>query len=361
MHIKAMGTLQYVWASRKRSKKGRLYRGKGIKYNRIMKKLILLTLCCLWACVVFAQVGVLSVSDEDMHTRKEDFWHTFEYYAVIEGGKASKCQATRVGKDWYATAAHCVAEPCQNGCTLRIDLLEQPYSIFASISHTNKKPVIFVHPQYDPDEVVTHDFALLNIDLDHADIRYYRRPQGRDTQNHFVPKREFDDYLRKQVQARRELDNVLRPKIPPLLTFSKKDGRLDRELSVISIFNGRRHILHNPHPTDYVSQLGFAYTKNFGVREGMSGSGVMTNTGELAGIISGYLGIEKKDGSVEYFMFSVFNKDLTDFMEEIMGSDYYKLDRRSASHGYLKKTKQNHKDMIEAVEELGRQAAKKSD
>lgn len=320
-----------------------------------MKRFGILSLFCFLACAAAAQVSVLSLTSEDVHTRKEDFWHTFEYYAVAPDGKTSKCQATRVGKKWFATAAHCVALPCQNGCTLRIDLLEQPYSVFASVKHTEKKPLVFVHPQYDEGEPVAHDFALLKIDLDRADARYYRRPQGKETQNVAVSKREFDSFLRSNADARRELEQALRPELPPLLTFGDTDGRLNRELSVISIFNGKRQILHNPHPTDYVRQLGFAYTQNFGVREGMSGSGVMTNTGELAGIISAYLGISiAGQKASQYFMFAVFNGELTEFMENVMGSDYYKLDRRAASDGYLKKSNTDHGDIVAAVQAVSR-------
>ena len=300
---------------------------------------------------VSAEVGVLSVVSEDVHTKKEDFWHTFEYYVTPPGGKTMKCQATRVGKKWFATAAHCVAEACQNSCTLQIDLLEQPFSVFACVEHTSKKPLVFVHPQYVASEPVAHDFALLKIDLERADARYYRRATNAKEQNEAVTRRVFDNFLKQNPVARRELDRALRPQLPALLVFDGGDARLDRELSVISIFSGKREILHNPYPTDYVRKLGFAYTRNFGVREGMSGSGVMTNTGELAGIISGYLGVlsgGKKE--TEYFMFAVFNPDLTQFMESVMGSDYYKLDRRSASDGYTKKSKSSHREIIAAVQ-----------
>lgn len=102
-------------------------------------------------------------------------------------------------------------------------------------------------------------------------------------------------------------------------------------------------------------QLGFAYTQNFGVREGMSGSGVMTNTGELAGIISAYLGIIiAGQKASQYFMFAVFNGELTEFMESVMGSDYYKLDRRAASDGYLKKSNTDHGDIVAAVQAVSR-------
>ena len=311
-------------------------------------------------CVLFltlplaAQVSVISVTDEDKHSHKEDFWHTFEYYILPASGKSTKCQATRVAKNWFATAAHCVADACQNECTLRIDLLEQPVSVFVDGKHTAKKPAVFVHPSYAADKSIAHDFALIKMDLSLLPSHYYRRPSGKQTENVAISRAEFQQFLQKNPTAQREFNRALRPDLPPLLVFDNATKRIDRKLSVVSIFGGKRNILHNPYPSDYVKEIGFAYTKNFGVRPGMSGSGIMTNTGELAGIISAYLVMELPGGEKEepYFMFPVFNKDLTDFMEETMGSDYYKMDRRDASPNYVTRSPKNHAAVIEAVRHI---------
>ena len=306
-----------------------------------------------------AEVGVLSLTSEDVHTKKEDFWHTFEYYVVGPSGKTTKCQATRIEKKWFATAAHCVAALCTNNCTLRMDLLEQPYSAFVSVSHSAKKPVVFIHPGYNASRPVDHDFALLNIDLNKADVRYYRRPAGAEKQNVAVSKAMFNRFLQRNTTVRREFNSILHPSFPPLLYITGGTGRLNRELSVISIFGGKRQILKNPNPTDYVEKLGFAYTPNFGIREGMSGSGVMANTGELVGVVSAYLGIwvgKKKEE--EYFMFAVFDGDILNFMERVMGSDYYKLDRKEADSSYIGKASFNHSDVINAVDEIKKASVK---
>ncbi len=315
-----------------------------------MKKLLSILGFFFFALGSWAQVGVLSVVNEDSHTKKEDFWHTFEYYIISPDGKSSKCQATRVEKKWFATAAHCVAQRCAQGCTLRIDWLEQAYSVFSDVRHTAKRPAIFVHPEYKPSEPVKHDFALLKIDLSKAPSHYYRREADK---NIGVSRAEFTKFLQQNPTARREFNRALRPPLPPILVFDNETRRIDRTLSVVSIFGGKRNILHNPNPTDYVKELGFAYTQNFGVRQGMSGSGVMTNTGELAGIISAYLGMsiggkQKK----EYFMFAVFNEDLTSFMENVMGSDYYKMERKDAYPTYVIKSRADHREIKEAVKRV---------
>ena len=313
-------------------------------------------------CMVFfalslaAEVGIVSVTDQDKHTQKEDFWHTFEYYIMPPTGRISKCQATRVAKNWFATAAHCVADTCKDGCTLRMDLLEQPISVFVDGKHSAKKPIVYVHPAYAGNKSIAHDFALIKMDLSLLPSRYYRRPTGKQTENVGISRAEFQNFLAKNPTAQREFNRALRPDLPPILVFDDATKRIDRKLSVVSIFGGKRSILQNPYPTDYVKEIGFAYTHNFGVKQGMSGSGVMTNTGELAGIISAYLVVQMPGGKQtgDYFMFPVFNKDLTDFMEETMGSDYYKMDRKDASPNYVVRSSKNHTAVIQAVKNLSK-------
>lgn len=305
---------------------------------------------------VTAQVNFLSVTDEDRHTHKEDFWHTFEYYIVSDAGRTTKCQATRIAKNWFATAAHCVASSCNNKCTLRLDLLEQPISAFVSAQHSAKKQIVFVHPQYKVTSPlpVAHDFALLHIDIARLPSVYYRRATKTQKQNEAISRAAFQNFLQQNAGARREFNRVMHPQLPPLLVFKHATKRINSTLSVISIFDGKRHILHNPYPSDYVKEFGFAYTQNFGVREGMSGSGVMTNTGELAGIISSYLGIGNgtKEKHKQYFMFAVFNPDLMQFVKDTMGSDYYKMDLKDATAAYVGPSPVNHKNMIQIVQQM---------
>lgn len=307
-----------------------------------------------------AEVSFISVTDEDAHSKKEDFWHTFEYYIIPPSGQVSKCQATRIEKNWFATAAHCVKIPCQKSCTLRMDLLEQPISIFVDAKHTSKNPVVFVHPQYQSNSYVKYDFALIKMDFSRLQAKYYMRPQGKNTQNTAVSQAYFNSFLKKNASARSEYKRVLSPKLPPILVFGGLTRRIDRTLSVISIFDGKRSILQNPYPTEYVKELGFAYTKNFGVRKGMSGSGVMTNTGELAGIISAYLGVGGKKNGKEYFMFAVFNEQLLAFMESVMEGDFYKIDRKEAYPNYLSISRTDHSEVISIMRMYQLQAHEKS-
>lgn len=320
-------------------------------YNVSMKKFILTGLVGLCAAVVCAQVSVISVTDEDKHATKEDFSHTFEYYILPAGGGAGgKCQATRIGRRWFATAAHCVTPLCDNGCTLEVDLLEQPFSARAAVQHSAKKPAVFVHPEYTSGALALNDFALFRLDMDRTPLTYYRRGAA----NVAVSARTFHAFLDKNRKAASQLRHIQSPQFPPLVLFGQGNFLLKGRLSVIAIFGGKRQVKKDPHPVHYVNDLGFAYTENFGVIKGMSGSGVMTNTGELIGIISGNLtmsrpGLNQAAQTKEFFMFPVFNKRTAAFMQDVMGSDYYKLDWKDAYPSLVRKSRQNYANIINIV------------
>ena len=322
----------------------------------MFKQLLAMGCLCL-AAGAWSQVSVISVTDEDKHSRKEDFYHTFEYYVTPVGkqtGAAGKCQATRIGRRWFATAAHCVKTACQNGCTIQMDLLEQPVSALAKVTHTAKKPAVFVHPGFSADKMVKNDFALIRLDLDRAPQTYYRRPAGKRKYNLAISRADFAAYLEKNRSAKSQYSRIISPEFPALVLFDDGNYKIDRKLSVISIFDGKRKIKPNPYPVYYVKALGFAYTGNFGIRKGMSGSGVMANTGELIGIISANLTsvrwTDKKNAKTEeFFMFPVFNQEIASFMEDTMGSDYYKLDWKDAYPSFVNKSRKSYASVVEAV------------
>lgn len=320
-----------------------------------MKQIFLLLLTAIFVLPLQAQVSVLSVSDENKYETKEDFYHTFEYFISDNNSHAGKCQATRIGRRWFATAAHCVAELCKDSCTLQVDLLEQPVSALAQVLHTSKKPVVFIFPGYSSNTFVKNDFALFRLDLDRTPLTYYRRATAKRPYNAVLRQSQFQAFLDKNRRAKSQFAHIKSPQFPALVLFEPGNYRIDRKLSVVSIFDGKREIKPNPYPVYYLKQLGFAYTTNFGIRQGMSGSGVMANTGELVGIISANLTSAQVSSSgqkkvSDFFVFPVFNAEVASFMESVMGSDYYKLDWKACYPSFVRKTGKRNQTVLDAVE-----------
>ena len=57
----------------------------------MLKKLFLLLLCLGALCFAWAEVSVLSVTDEDKHQSATDFYHTYEYY-IMGDNEGTKCR-----------------------------------------------------------------------------------------------------------------------------------------------------------------------------------------------------------------------------------------------------------------------------
>lgn len=329
-----------------------------------MRKILLAGFFGLAALVAGAQVSIISVTDEDKHTVKSDFLHTFEYTILPLGGNSSsgnKCQATRIGRRWFATAAHCVKRACAKSCQIRLDLLEQPVSAWATVTHTAKKPAVFIHPDFNYDVFVKNDLALIRLDLDRTPQTYYKR--GDENIPHTaITRQQFEQFLEQTPAARSALYHIKSPSFPPILAFDAGNYILDRKISVISIFNGRRSVFPNPNPVHYVKALELAYTRNFGIRRGMSGSGVMSNTGEFLGVISGVFSVSGPSSTKpnspakteEWFMFFAFNSSALEFMKEVMGSDFYKLDIKDAYPNYVHKSRQNYSEIISRMKDFSK-------
>ena len=318
-------------------------------------------LVCLCALPLAAEVSVLTVTDEDKHSRKEDFFHTFEYFILSSDKQqeSGKCQATRITSNWFVTAAHCVERRCQKACTLQLDLLEGPMSVLATTQHTAKKPTVFIHPQYKPygkEIQIQHDLALIYLDINRAPKTYYQRANATQKANMIIPSKIFFAWLEQHPKAKSNLKHALFPSLPPIAVFDEMNQELDRKISVISIFDGVRRVKPDPHKVYYIKDLGYAYTQNFGIRKGMSGSGVVTNTGELIGIISSTVtrssypirGNATKGKAIRenLFMFPVFNADSVNFMKEVMGKDFDKISQKDAYPYLAKKTSKNFHSLV---------------
>ena len=208
-----------------------------------MRKVFILLSVLFYSLIAQAEVGMISVTDENQHSKKEDFYHTFEYL-IIPSGKQSaaqigKCQATRITRNWFVTAAHCVQDSCKNGCEIQLDLLEYSPSALARFTHTPKKPIVFVHPSYSPYVFAKNDFALLHLYVDQVPLTYYLRPTGKQ-QNYrqMIPAAQFEAFLEKNRKAKAALTHALNPKFPPLLYFDEGNFLLDRKFPLLLFLTG---------------------------------------------------------------------------------------------------------------------------
>ena len=334
-----------------------------------MKHISSILLLLFFTFPLAAQVSVMSVVDEDKHSSKEDFYHTFEYFVIAAGengkenAKGGKCQATRITKTWFATAAHCVVNTCADACTVRMDLLSAPVSALAEAKHTAKKPIVFVHPDYKKDSSIQNDIALIKLDLRRADKMYYRRPTQKQSYSLVLSKQKFDWWLSRNPKAKRAYQYALSPQIPPIAVFDGGNYLIDRTISVISIFDGIRSVKVDKNPVYYLKDMQVGYGNNFGIRKGMSGSGVMTNTGELIGIISANVnGSWIQDNKVtreHWFLFPVFNTRLMQFLSDTMGNDYYDIEQKDAYPYMASKTRKDFSRLAEFFSQVTTEAKQK--
>lgn len=241
-----------------------------------------------------AQVNTLIITDEGQYQEAADFTNTFEIRLSRPGGAAAqnsaKCQAVRVDREWFLTAAHCVAQMCKESCDIDIRLVVQPgYEMRRRVAHTTQAQRVF---KARPDAGVAssaYDVALIYAPVRGAQYGYFIPSRG-DAQISeelflkIIP--DFNVYYKAENGAN----------IPDILHISSGTPvRIRREASVVSIWDGLRSVLPSKQQLIYMPGQKYIFGRNFGIRQGISGSGVMANTGELLGIVSATAVLEAKN------------------------------------------------------------------
>ena len=292
-------------------------------------KLILFILFLSLIALVQAEISFVTVSDEKSYSSVKDFTNTYEINLNKHGSNdIVKCQAVRLAKNWFITAAHCVKAPCENGsCSFQARLMVGP-NYEADFTTTqgkkfSKKIFTFSKTKLGAKEVL-YDIALVYFDPKETKT-VFKDP----LRKFYISEAEFLRRIPNKAVYLRALNGT---HLPTILVFNtKKPVVLKRDLSIISIWSGKKELLKNSDaPIFYSPKLSNIITRNFGVIKGISGSGVMTNTGELLGIVSAKAELKhtKSSSTVPLVYIAPFDKEIMAFiLEHIPTVTYIEADR----------------------------------
>ena len=105
-----------------------------------MKKIFLFLLCFALSPYLIAEVSFVNVKNEESYNSAKDFTNTYEINLNKHNtGELVKCQAVRLARNWFITAAHCVKNACESGCSFQARLLVGPnYELDFTATHANK-------------------------------------------------------------------------------------------------------------------------------------------------------------------------------------------------------------------------------
>jgi len=283
------------------------------------KHLFLIGFIFFLSLFVFAGVDFVTIADEGQYKSVKDFTNTYEINFNQHNSKdILKCQAVRLAKNWFITAAHCVNDVCtKNDCSFQARLLVGPnYEADFTTTHGKKfgkKIYTFSKTKLGKKEIL-YDIALIHFPSRDTKLIWkdprYGTPLSEDVFMRRIPNRAA--YVR----------TVNGTNLPTILMVNSTTPKvLNKDLSIVSIWSGKRGLLQSTEaPVFYSPDLSMFVTRNFGVVQGISGSGVMTNTGELLGIVSAKADLFIKNSSgqktVPLVYIAPFDKEIMDFITE---------------------------------------------
>ena len=285
---------------------------------------LILFLCA--AAFIKAEVNFVTVTNEESYSSVKDFTNTYEINLNKHGANnVVKCQAVRLAKNWFITAAHCVEEPCSNGaCSFQARLIVGPnYEVDFTTTQDkklSKKIFKFDKTKLDNSKIL-YDIALIYFDPKETKTVFKDTSTRR-----VISEAEFLRRIPNRAVYLRALNGTHLPTI--LVLNTRTPAVLKRNLSVISIWSGQKTLLKNSKlPVFYSPTLSNIVTKNFGVIKGNSGSGVMTNTGELLGILSAKADLKSSRASTStpLVYISPFDKEIMNFILEHIPNVSYKI------------------------------------
>ncbi|MDR0292500.1 MAG: trypsin-like serine protease [Elusimicrobium sp.] len=303
-----------------------------------MKKFLLLLLLLPAPAFLPAEVNFVDVTGTDAYTDVKDFDNTYDIRVYAGNGHEYKCQAVRVLRNWFFTAAHCVASSCAGDCSIKIILFKNNnYEVYTEVKNTQKNQTVFFDKNYKAD---ANDFDAKTSDI--AAFKYEPSEQKGFfvdskkhvlyTPAHFAAMAPGADRIVREVQFK----NSYTPSTP-LISFKNNYYKINRIISLISIDGAAKSVKisgdfakdsdGNKNPAYFLKNLRVIMLGNFGSKKGLSGSGVMTNTGELIGVNSfgTYFSMQvngKEYGTKQYAGVATFNDKSLKFLENSMGAAY---------------------------------------
>lgn len=312
------------------------------------------------AVSVFAQEEAerRPVREEAFLVQKEiAVWRTDKTY----NSRASvySCQAVRIHKNWFLTAAHCVYSACSGSqpCTVQITLAEAEMRQTARVYHSTSSQRVFIYPGFFPGQnrISSVDVALIRFDKDAADFSYARRENDG-----------WKNISQEKFYARLadcpETQDQLNAAGVRLISSANLGNALFRPGIVVpKTVNGEVFYLQAPSNDIYfVEKLQHFISPGFGVRRGNSGGGVFTPQGDLAGLVSSLM--YSKNGSAsfydsegkavltlqdarDYFLFTGFNGSTLNFIRNRVPS----LRVIGADMGYAQAVNKNFEEIVKMI------------
>ncbi|MBP5617465.1 MAG: trypsin-like serine protease [Elusimicrobiaceae bacterium] len=195
------------------------------------------------------------------------------------------CQAFRIHRNWFVTAAHCV-ESCLNGGACRVQiLLAQGEEVKASYDFHPRD--IFIPQEYRYED--EHKQVRTRTAWDVALLHY--RPYAYTyefVEGGFATQGEFDQALQKDPNLRVQFDGAQNPKIPVLYTYQGPNLMTLKNNIMVPRWNwGNMEYYPNPKMVLYFGQDSSVWgADGFGVDHGNSGGAVVLDDGGIVGIAS---------------------------------------------------------------------------
>lgn len=281
-------------------------------------------------------------------------WRTDKTYNTQ--AQVYSCQAVRLHKNWFLTAAHCVYSACSGAqpCTVQIALAEAELRQTVRVYHSTSSQRVFIYSGFYPGQnrISSVDVALIRFDPETAEYSY--AAQGKDGWKS-VTQEQFSVLLADSPETKAQLSAS---GVRLIGATNLGNSRFGAGIVVPKTVNGV--VTHLQSPSDdiyFVEKLQHFISPGFGVRRGNSGGGVFTPQGDLAGLVSAL--IYSKNGSAsfydaegkavltlqnahDYFMFTGFNGATLNFIRNKVPS----LRVIGADMGFVEPV---HKDFEEIV------------